>query len=103
MTALFGEVVAALTAAGHPVGSGRMFGCDAITLGGKVAAVQQDGILCCRLGTGTPAHTAALAEPGAALWDPHGNGRLFRDWVALQPDPSSWHRFAFAAVAALSD
>jgi TfoX/Sxy family transcriptional regulator of competence genes len=97
--ALFEQLVAEQPGPG--IGSGRMFGCDALTVDGKVAAVLQSGQLCCRLGAGSTAHAAALTEPGAALWDPHDNGRVFRDWVRLPTDLDVWRRYAAAAVAAL--
>ncbi|MGK5556794.1 hypothetical protein ACSNOI_34815 [Actinomadura kijaniata] len=51
---------------------------------GKVfASLQRDGAMVFRLVRDTPEHTAALALPGASLFDPSGRGREVKDWVVV--------------------
>jgi len=48
------------------------------------------------------AHTAALAEPGAVLFDPSGMGRPMKAWIQVpSADASAWPRLADQALGAL--
>lgn len=48
------------------------------------------------------AHTAALAEPGAVLFDPSGMGRPMKAWIQVpSADASAWPRLADQALEAL--
>lgn len=59
----------------------KMFGCRALTVGGKAFCIDVDGDVACKLAGG--AHAEALATPGAYLFDPSGAGRPMREWVVL--------------------
>ncbi|WP_245679171.1 hypothetical protein [Actinomadura hibisca] len=51
---------------------------------GKVFAnLHRDGAMVFRLVRDTPEHAAALALPGASLFDPSGRGREVKDWVVV--------------------
>ncbi|HEX4705597.1 MAG TPA: hypothetical protein VH352_25975 [Pseudonocardiaceae bacterium] len=63
--------------------AGMMFGSRALKAGGKAFACVNNGVFAVKLGAGTPAHAAALALSGAALFDPSGANRPFKDWVAV--------------------
>jgi hypothetical protein len=65
---------------------GSMFGAPALFFDGKSFACEKRGYFGAKLGAGTPEHEAALALPGAELFDPSGSGRPFRDWVAVPAD-----------------
>ena len=91
--ALFEEVAADLLARGANVGA--MFGKRALLANGKAFACLKDDTLAFRLGADTPAHTEALALPGAGLFDPSGKKRPFKDWVAVPSAQSAhWRRLA---------
>jgi hypothetical protein len=62
----------------------KMFGKRALTLNKKAfACLIDDESMTFRLGADAPAHAAALGLPGAALWDPSGMNRPFKDWVRV--------------------
>ena len=65
---------------------GSMFGAPSLFFDGKAFACEKRGFFGAKLGVGTPEHEAALALPGAELFDPAGKGRPFRDWVAVPAD-----------------
>lgn len=75
----------ALAAALAPLGARRaqMMGRPMLSVDRRMIACLDDGVLGVRLGAGSPAHTAALRRPGAAVFSPGGRGRTFRDWVGL--------------------
>lgn len=83
---------------------GRMMGRPILSHGSTMFACLNGEWIGLKLGAGTPEHTAALAVPGAELFDPSRRGRPFKDWVALPPEAADdWPRFAaysFAFVAA---
>ncbi|MFB4313908.1 hypothetical protein [Actinomadura sp. 21ATH] len=66
---------------------------------GKVfASLQRDQAMVFRLVEGTPEHTAALALPGASLFDPSGKGREVKDWVVVpHSSVEQWTDLAEAA------
>jgi hypothetical protein len=77
---------------------GSMFGRRALKRDGHVFVLLQDDALACSLGAGTGAHTAALALPGAYLFDPSRRGRPFKDWVSIPiANSDHWPRFAAEA------
>ncbi|HEY8721490.1 hypothetical protein [Pengzhenrongella sp.] len=81
----------------------KMFGAHAITLRKKAFACLQGEVIALKLGAGSAAHTTALALPGAALWDPSGMDRPFKDWVAVPvTDAASLSDLAAAALTFLA-
>jgi hypothetical protein len=83
--------------------AGAMFGKRALKAHGKAFACLKGDLLAFRLGDGTPAHTAALALPGAELFDPSGKHRPFKDWVAIpHAHAESWHHYAGTALDSLA-
>lgn len=81
---VFDRLVEELTPAGAV--DGKMFGARAITLQQKAFACLKNDQIALKLGADTPEHAAALALPGAELWDPSGKHKPFKDWVALGLD-----------------
>ena len=80
------------------VTTGKMFGAVSLMVGSKaVGCLHGDGVAF-RLGRDTAAHAEALALPGAALFDPSGVNRPFKDWVVV-PLASSRHWTALAEAA----
>ncbi|WP_327139846.1 hypothetical protein [Nocardia sp. NBC_01327] len=66
--------------------------------GKAFACLFRDG-LACRLVSGTEEHTAALAFPGAALFDPSDRHRPMKDWVVIpHADTAHWVTYAEAAL-----
>lgn len=97
---VFDDIAAAL--AGRGVVPGAMFGKRALKAGSKAFACLKGDVLAFRLGQGTPAHAAALALPGAELFDPSGKERPFKDWVAVPAvHAGRWPEFAAAALGSL--
>jgi hypothetical protein len=95
--ALFDDITAGLAPRG--VTDGIMFGKRALKAHGKAFACLKGDSLAFRLGDGTPAHAESLALPGAALFDPSGNHRPFKDWVAIPHSHADrWLHFARAAL-----
>jgi hypothetical protein len=84
--------------AGRGVSAGKMFGARALLLDGKAIACLKGDVLGIKLGAGSPAHDDAMDLPDAALFDPAGNGRPFKDWVAV-PVSQSEHWLALAEAA----
>lgn len=80
----------------------RMMGSPALKdQAGKVfASLQRDGAMVFRLVRDTREHAAALELPGAALFDPSGQGREVKDWVVVPH--SSAEKWTDLAEAALS-
>jgi hypothetical protein len=75
------------------------FGKRGMTADGKVIACFLDDSMAFKLGASSPEHAAALELSGAALWDPSGMGRPFKDWVRV-PDAhrEAWGRLAEQAL-----
>ena len=61
--------------------AGQMFGKPCLKVGGKAFIAQHKETIVFKL-TGA-AHTKALSQAGAVLWDPSGKGRPMKEWVAL--------------------
>ncbi|MGO4105305.1 hypothetical protein AB4Y63_15250 [Leifsonia sp. YAF41] len=103
--AVFDDLILELAPAGA-VG-GKMFGARAITLQKKAFACLQGDRIALKLGDGSSAHSTALALPGAELWDPSGQHRPFKDWVAIPfgesaPTPDTTTDLATAALSFLA-
>ncbi|MFG2195943.1 hypothetical protein [Streptomyces sp. NPDC048639] len=83
--------------------AGAMFGKRAIKAQGKAFACLKGELLAVKLGDGTAAHRAALDLPGAELFDPSGNGRPFKDWVAVPvAHAGRWPDLAETALNAIA-
>lgn len=79
--------------------AGAMFGKRALKVGGKAFACLKGDDLAFKLGDGTAAHAEALALSGAELFDPSGNHRPFKDWVAVPcTHAAQWPRLAESAL-----
>ncbi|NQX13936.1 hypothetical protein HQQ80_20090 [Microbacteriaceae bacterium VKM Ac-2855] len=61
----------------------RMFGSDAWLVDGRVVGLMQDHQAVFKLGAGSPQLADTLLLPGAALFEPGGSGRRWKDWVAV--------------------
>jgi hypothetical protein len=77
----FDHVAADLTARGAVTAS--MFGKQGLKVGKTAFGCLVGDGLALKLGAGTSAHDGALALPGAALFDPSGRDRPFKDWVVV--------------------
>ncbi|MFG2606562.1 hypothetical protein ACGFT2_23855 [Streptomyces sp. NPDC048514] len=98
---LFDDIADDLAVRG--VTAGAMFGKRALKAHGKAFACLKDDRLAFRLGDGTPAHTRALALPGAELFDPSGKHRPFKDWVAVpRTHADQWPHLAETALGCLT-
>ncbi|MDQ1575649.1 MAG: hypothetical protein QOH55_799 [Microbacteriaceae bacterium] len=82
----------------------KMFGKRALTLNKKAfACLIDDESMTFRLGADTTTHAAALALPGAALWDPSGMHRPFKDWVRVPiSSEAEWSNLAARALENLA-
>jgi hypothetical protein len=92
------ELVADVTAR-HPVRESKMFGMPCLKReNGKVVAGHwKDGGLTVKL-TDDVQREAALALPGATLFDP-GMGRPMREWVFVPAEQSAeWERLVEQAI-----
>jgi hypothetical protein len=95
----FDRIAAGLLGAGARAGA--MFGKRALLVGSKAFACLKGDALAFRLGAGSPEHTTALGLPGAALFDPSGKGRPFKDWVAVPiTEATRWSGLAEHALHA---
>jgi hypothetical protein len=95
------ERLAAALDAPH-ITRGRMMGRPILKTGGSMFACFQGDALAFRLGAGTPEHAAALGIRGAALFDPGGKGRPFKDWVSIPvTEADAWPQFAVIALRRL--
>jgi hypothetical protein len=82
--------------------AGTMFGKRALKAHGKAFACLKGDLLAFRLRDGSPAHTKALALPGAELFDPSGKHRPFKDWVAIPHNHAQeWPHYAEVALNSL--
>lgn len=98
-TAAFDALAATLAPLG--VRRAQMMGRPVLAVERRMIACLDDGVLGVRLGAGSPAHTAALARPGAAVFSPGDRGRAFRDWVGLPPAAAAhWEDAVLEALRA---
>ncbi len=81
---------------------GKMFGATSLMVGTKaIGCLHGDGVAF-KLGRDTAPHAFAMGPPGAALFDPSGMNRPFKDWVVVPLNSErSWPDLAEAALAAL--
>jgi hypothetical protein len=93
---IFDDIVDDLSPRG--VSAGKMFGARALMLDGKAIGCLKGELFAVKLGAGSTAYKNALALPDAALFDPAGKGRPFKDWVTL-PVSQSKHWLALAEAA----
>lgn len=86
---------------GEGVSSGKMFGKDALKFESKAIACLLEDKMAFKVGRASKAMAGAMQYPGAELFDPSGQGRPFRDWVAI-PESSieHWEELANAALSA---
>ena len=79
---------------------GQMMGMPTLYFGGKAFAGVFGEAMVFKLEGGV--HAAALAHPGAALFDPSGRGRPMKAWVQVPAAWSSaWSRLAAQALEAV--
>jgi hypothetical protein len=79
------------------VAAGKLFGVRCIKVNGKPFAAFRDGAMVFKLRG--ERHAEALALPGAALFDPSGQGRPMREWVAVPAAHADrWEGFAESAL-----
>jgi hypothetical protein len=83
--------------AGAGVSSSKMFGMPCLKYGGKAFAGFHQNAMTFKLRQ--PDHAAALALPGAHLFDPSGAGRPMREWVEVPAAHAArWAEFAREAL-----
>lgn len=89
---------------GEGVVAGKMFGKDALKFESKAIACLVEDKMAFKVGRDSAVMAGALRYPGAELFDPSGQGRPFRDWVAV-PESSieRWEGLANAALSAAID
>ena len=93
--AAYDAVAAELAGAG--VSSSKMFGMPCLKYGGKAFAGFHQDAMTFKLRP--PEHAAALALPGAHLFDPSGAGRPMREWVEVPAAHAArWPAFAREAL-----
>ena len=93
----YDRVAAELTAT-SPATAGKMFGMPCLKNDlGKAFAGYYEGAMAFKLPV--PAHTEALALPGARLFDPSGRGRPMKEWVEVPSEYASrWIELAQEAM-----
>jgi hypothetical protein len=100
---LFARLVADLRGTAG-VEAGQMFGKPCAKIGGKAFVAQHLDRVVFKLSGDD--HTAALALPGAMLWDPSGKGRPMKEWLAVPAttafDAERFAKSALGYVAALT-
>lgn len=94
--ARYEEIAADLQATRDAV-SGQMFGKRCLKLGGKAFVCLFEEAMVFKL-TGAQ-HAAAIALPGAKLFDPSGRNRPMKEWVQVPFDSAAeWTSLAEQAV-----
>ena len=92
--------IAERLAAEAAVRAGQMMGMPTLFFGAKAFAGLFGAAMVFKLAG--EAHLAALAEPGATIFDPSGMGRPMKAWVQVPiADAAVWSRRADQALAAL--
>ena len=81
--AAYDGLAAQLTGGGGAI-RGQMMGMPTLYAGGKAFAGLYGDAMVFKLEG--PAHAAALALPGASLFDPSGMGRPMKAWVRVPPE-----------------
>ena len=78
---------------------GRMMGRPSVTIGGRMVACLNGEVMGIRLMRTSTEFADALELPDAALFDPSGKGRPFKDWVELPVTQSAhWAPLVLAAL-----
>jgi hypothetical protein len=96
--AAFDALAADVANAGVAVG--KMFGAVSLMVGTKAIGCLHGDAVAFKLGRDSAGHAAALALPDAALFDPSGMNRPFRDWVVVPlASMEHWPSLADAALA----
>ncbi|PYI65380.1 hypothetical protein CVV68_18275 [Arthrobacter livingstonensis] len=96
--AAFGDLAADVANAGVTVG--KMFGSTSLMVAGKAIGALYGDAVAFKLGRDSAGHAAALALPGAALFDPSGMNRPFKDWVVVPLAAAElWPSLVEAALA----
>lgn len=86
---------------GEGVVAGKMFGKDALKYENKAIACLLADTMGFKVGRESEAMRTAMAYPGAALFDPSGQGRPFRDWVSVpESSMAHWETLVRAALTA---
>ncbi|WP_199240938.1 hypothetical protein [Naasia lichenicola] len=86
------------------VARGRMMGRPSVTIGGRMVACLNGDVLGIRLMSGSAEFPDALQLAGAALFDPSGKGRPFKDWVGVPVGESEhWAPLVLAALPRAED
>lgn len=97
LEARFDGIIEALARTHEGIAAGKLFGVRCIKVEGKAFAAFHREHLVCKLRGAH--HAAALALPGATLWDPSGQGRPMREWVGVPGDHADrWEALAEAAL-----
>lgn len=82
---------------------GQLFGAQALTIRGKPFACLKDEHMAFKLGRDSSDLATALDLPGAALFDPSGQGRPFQDWVAVPVEEcNEWEALAQQALRSVA-
>jgi hypothetical protein len=76
----FADVLEALA---PEVRQGTMMGRPNLIAAGTMVACLHQDVFGVRLGRNSAEFARAMAVPGAALFDPSGKGRPFKDWVGV--------------------
>jgi hypothetical protein len=96
--AAFDALAADVANAGVAVG--KMFGAVSLMVGSKAIGCLHGDAVAFKLGRDSAGHAAALALPDAALFDPSGMNRPFKDWVVVPlASMEHWPSLADAALA----
>ncbi len=78
---------------------GKMFGARSLMLNNKALACLNGDKVVFKLGRDSQAFAPALALPGAALFDPSGRNRPYKDWVEVPfTSHQEWPALAEAAL-----
>lgn len=86
---------------GEGVVPGNLFGAESLKFDGKAIACLSGDAMAFKLGREAPQHTQALSVEGAALFDPSGMGRPFKDWVRVPASAlSHWEGLVRSALLA---
>ena len=93
----FYDAIAADLGATNAVVSGQMMGMPCLKHNGKMFAGFHQGAMTFKLRQ--PEHAAALALPGAHLFDPSGAGRPMKEWVEVPAEHADqWPALAREAL-----
>jgi hypothetical protein len=93
----FDDITNDLARTHEAVAAGKLFGVRCIKANGKPFAAFRDEAMVFKLRDAH--HAEALALPGAALFDPSGQGRPTREWVVVPAAHADrWEGFAASAL-----